>query len=303
LKRSAIDVLRRGFENVVANWPLILIRVAEGVVLAMIVIGALIAAVVPVLVSAGLDRFDFGNPGSAAELFATFMVEHWLLLVYLLLLASLILAVMVAVHSFVEAGSARIYVDGEHVAGFRAFAMDRWLEGGRRGWWPVFWIYNLAWSVGGLIVVIPALIVIPLMFVVGDVGPRIVVGCAGLAFMVLLMIPTAIAMAIWTQKAIVICVARATGAVASLAAARREIKLDLGRHLGVALIVMVVSLAAASVVSSVSIPFSLGHHHGVSLSALFFAPVQLAMSVVQSAVSAAVGAWFLASFVALTEEK
>ena len=246
MKRNPFDVVRRGFENAVANWPVILLRIAEGLVMIGIVIAAILAAVVPVVVSAGLSKFDMRNVDSASQFFAELLIEHWMLLAYLLVLAFLILGVLIAVHSFVEAGSARVYIDGERVPGFRAFAFDRWLAGGREGWWPVFWIYNFAWSVGGLIVLVPPVITIAAMFLVSENGARVVLGCAGLSFTVLLMIPVGIAMGIWTQKAITICVARAVGAVESLRAARHEIRIDFGRHLAVALIMIVIGFVAAS---------------------------------------------------------
>lgn len=306
MKRSVIDVLRRGFDNAVANWPLVLIRIAEVVVLAGVVIGAVIAAVVPMIVSAGLNKFDFGNPENAMDLFATLLVEHWMLLVYLLLLATVILGVIIAVHSFVEGGSARIYIDGERVAGFRAFAVERWWDGGRRNWWPVFWIYNLAWSAGCVVLLVPILLTLAIVLAAHDVGPRFVIGCVGLAVTIVIMIPIGILIGMWTEKAIVIRVSRGIGAVESLRASRREIRLDLGRHLGVWLLLMVVGFIAAGVLSSVTMPFSFGSHIGrdsSSIAPLLFAPVQIVISVVQNALSAALGAWFLAAFVALTEEK
>ena len=302
MKRNPFDVIQRGFQNALANWPVILLRLGEGMVMIAIVIAAIFAAVVPVVVAANLSHFDTSSIDSASRFFAELLIEHWLLLLYLLLLAFVILGVLIAVHSFVEAGSARVYIDGERAPGFRAFAFDRWWAGGRRGWWPVFWIYNLAWSVGGLIVLVPAVITIAAMLLVDATGARVAVGCGGLAFTVLLLIPTAFVMAVWTQKAITICVARAVGAVESLRAARREIRLDFGRHLAVALIMVVIGFIAGSVVSGFSIPFNLGHHNRLDLIPLFFAPVQIMLSVVRTALSAAAGSWFLASFVALTEE-
>ena len=38
MRRSATEVLRRGFDSTLANWPLILIRIAEGIVFVGIVI-------------------------------------------------------------------------------------------------------------------------------------------------------------------------------------------------------------------------------------------------------------------------
>ncbi len=304
MKRTVVDVLRRGFDNVIANWQLLLLRFGEAVLLAIIVIGAIVAAIIPVVVSAGLGKFDIGNPNSAAELLVTLVMEHWMLLLYLFLLVFLILGVAIGIHSFVEAGSARVYIDGERTPGMRAFTFDRWLKGGREGWWVVFWIYNLAWSVAALILLVPAVITLAGTLLVTQTAGRVAIGCAGLALIVLLMIPTAIVIGIWTQKAIAICVARALGAMDALRAARREIKLDFGRHLAVAVVVLVMSFIAAGLVSSFSIPLSIGSHtHRVSFAPLFFAPMQIMLSVVQNALSMAVGAWYLASFVALTEER
>ena len=305
MKRNAFEVVRRGFDNAVANWPLILIRVAEAILFVTIAIGAVIAIVLPILVSAGLGNFDVSNPESAAEFFGTLIIEHWVLLLYIFGIVFLLLGVMIAIHSFFEAGAARVYVDGEHAAGFRAFAVERWFRGGREGWWPLFWIYNLAWSVGGIVLLIPALFTILFMLLVSNMGPRLAIGCAGLALIVVLAIPTAILIGMWTQKAIAICVSRSLGASESLGAARREIRVDFGRHFAVALIMLVLSFVVASVVSGISVPFSMfgSHSRRIDLLPLFFAPMQIAVSALQGAISAAMHSWSLSSFVALTEER
>jgi hypothetical protein len=303
LKRTAIDVIRRGFENALANWPLILIRIAEGVVFGVIIVGSIIAAVIPVLVTAGLSRdVDYRNLENVAQLLGTLVIEHWALLLYILALFVLILGVLIAIHSFVEAGCARIYIDGERTPGLKAFAADRWFRGGVGGWWAVFWIYNLAWSVGALVLLGPLVVTMAGMLAVSEAMGRVAIGCAGLGFTLLLFLPTAILVGMWTQKAIVVCVARTLGAVEALRAARREIKLDFGRHLAVMLILMVLGFIAAMVISGMSFPLSIGDHRRVSFLPLFFAPMQIALSFVQAAASAAIHAWSLASFAALTEE-
>ena len=304
MKRSAIDVLRRGFENALANWPLILIRIAEGVVFGVIIVGSIIAAVIPVLVTAGLSGdVDYRNPENVAQLFATLVIEHWVLLLYIFALFLLIFGVLIAIHSFVEAGCARVYIDGERTLGLKAFAADRWFRGGVGGWWAVFWVYNLAWSVGALILLGPLVLTMVGMLAVSEAMGRVAIGCAGLGITLLLFLPTAILVGMWTQKAIVVCVSRTLGAVEALRAARREIKLDFGRHLAVMLVLMVLGFIAAMVISSMSFPLSIGGHRRVSFLPLFLAPMQIALSFVQAVASAALHAWSLASFVALTEEK
>ena len=303
MKRSVIDVLRRGFENTLANWPLILIRLGEVIVLTVIIIATVVAAVVPIAVSAGLGEFDIQHPENIAEAFGRLIIEHWILIVYLIILFFLIFGVAIAVHSFVEGGSARVYVEGERVAGFRAFTFDRFWAGGRKGWWPIFWIYNVAWSVGLIIPLMVLLFTLALLLLVGDTSARVVFSCLGLLLFGLIMIPIAVLMGVWTQKAIAVCISRSLGALEALRAARHEIRRDLGRHLGTWLLLWVITLVIAGFISGLTIPFSLGGHSHNTFLPLFFAPVQVVISVFQNAVSAALGSWFLASFVALTEER
>ncbi len=311
MKRSAIDVLRRGFDNALANWPLIVIHIAEGVALVLIVVAAVFAAVMPVLVSAGLSKFDFGNPENASQLIASLVIEHWVLLLYLVALALVIFAVLIAVHSFVEAGAAQVYVDAERAVAqmpapprtaFNVFRFDRWLRGGARRWWAVFWIYNLAWSAGALIILVPLVLTLGGMLAVSEVSSRVAVGFLGLVVTVLLFVPIAVVTGMWTQRAIADCVARLTGAADSLRAAWRQIQLDFGRHIAITLLVIVISLIASSLLSGMTIPVSFGNHRHLSLLPLIFAPVQMVISLIHSAVSAAMSSWYLASFVALTEE-
>ena len=116
MKRSATEILRRGFESTLANWPLILIRIAEGIVFVGIVIAAVVAAVVPIAVAAGLSKFDISGASNPAEAVTAAIVQHWILIVYLLLILTLVLLVLVAIHSFVEAGTAQVFVDAERRA-------------------------------------------------------------------------------------------------------------------------------------------------------------------------------------------
>ena len=309
MKRNAFEVIRRGFDNTVANWPLIAIRIGEGFVFAAIVVATILAAVVPILVSAGLTQgFDYRDADNVAQFIGALFIEHWVLLLYLFALVFLLLGVLIAVHSFVEAGCARVYVDGERGAALRAFDFGRWLRGGAAGWWTVFWIYNLAWSVGCLVLLAPLTVTIAALLLVDATAAQLLIRCAGLGFTFLLWIPTAIVIGIWVHKAIADAVARNLGAVDALRAARGEFRLDFGRHLAVGVVMMIIGFMAAMVVSGVGFPFSLaGGNHNVrgslDLLPLFLAPVQIMVSLVQSVLSAAVSSWTLASFVSLAEER
>jgi hypothetical protein len=306
LKRSLPDVLRRGLDSTIANWPVIALRIAESVVLIGIVIVAIIVAIVPAIVAAGLSKDEVMNSSDPAGAIVGWVIGHLMLFVWMFALAFIVLGVLMAVHAFVEGGTAQIYVDAERLPAsgrdsFRAFSIDRWLAGGAASWWRIFWLYNWAWSVGLLFVLIPLTLTIAGLILISDTAGKLVVGCVGLAIAILILIPVAIVVSIWCAKAITICVARSLSARESLRVAWRAVREDLGRHLAVAVIAFVVSLALNSAVSAFSIPMSISSHHLPSLE-LFFTPVRLASGIVQSMVSAGIGCWLIACFVSMTEE-
>jgi hypothetical protein len=281
----------------VANWPVIAIRIAESMLLFGLIIGAVIAIVIPFAVSAGL-----GNWNDVTSV-ANAIVEHWVVLVYGVVVLTVVLVLFIAIHAFVDAGTAQILIDSERSGGAAAFRGDRWFGGGRAAWWPVFWIYNVIWSIAGLVILLPLAATLAGMLAISDNAGRVVIACSGLLVTFLLLVPAGIAAAVWTQKSIVVCVGRNAPATESMRAARQEMMRDFGRHLVVAIIVIIVSIGGAGVISTISMPFSFARHSSDAMSVGFMAPVQIALSFVQSIFSAAVGTWFLASYVALTEER
>src|SRR6185436_11893984 len=79
LRRSVTDLIRRGFDSMLANWPLVLIRIGEVVVLTAIAIAAIVATLVPIFVSAGLSKVDWSDTEHAPEALAEFLVSHVML--------------------------------------------------------------------------------------------------------------------------------------------------------------------------------------------------------------------------------
>jgi len=308
--RNTTDTLRRGFDSTLANWPLIAIRIAESILFVGIVIACVIAAIVPVAVSAGLSGFNdlpaIANPDEAPNAIAGFLINHWILILYALAIFTLLLVILIAIHSFVEAGNAQVLVDAEHAPKFQAFNMERWLRGGRGGWWGVFWIYNAAWTVAGIILLVPLILTIVAMFLIPQTGGKIAVGCGGLAISFIIGIPLAVMTAVWTQKAIAVCVARGLGGRASLSQAWAGIRADFGRHIAVAFLLMAITFGGSMMISMFTAPMSImsGASHGAApLVSLMFAPMRIVTSLLQSIFSAAVGLWFLASFIGMTEEQ
>ena len=306
-----------------ANWPVILLRLGEAVLLAAVAVGLIMAILVPVLVSAGMSKIAWEDIDSAQEAILTFLTANALLFVWILIAISFALLVFVAVHSFVEAGAAQIFLDAERAAGphpafghplpaargeglgvrrtrFAAFSMERWMLGGRRGWWTAFWIYNIVWTIAGLILIIPLLLAIAVMLIIGDAMASIILGCFVLVIVMLMAIAIAIVTNALAVKAILDSLAYSLTARDALRMAWRELRTDLGRHAAVVGLLMVVAMAVAGIVSSASLGFSFSR--SVSWT-LLFAPVRLVLQFANTALSAAIANWMLGSFAALVSER
>ncbi|HEX2122882.1 MAG TPA: hypothetical protein VHL59_14720, partial [Thermoanaerobaculia bacterium] len=222
--------------------------------------------------------------------------------------------VFIAIHSFVEAGSARVLVDAERLAGpatggarerFRVFSMERWLSGGKDGWWEVFWIYNIAWGLGGLVLLIPALPTIALMIAFRDnPGAAVAMGCFGLIAIFALMFLVAIVVGMWSNRAITEWAVHRAGVRDSLSGGWRAVKNDLGRHLLVALAILVVAFAGSTFFSSFSFIAAFGEafSRNDGMVNLITIPIRMIAWLFSSAFSALIGSWYMASYSALAVE-
>jgi len=306
---TPIDIIKRAFDNTVANWPLLLVRIALSVVILVIAIGAVVAVVIPLAISAGLSKFDPRNADAAAVL-TTLLAEHWLLLIYILLVISIVLAVLCLLYSFAQSGSARIYIDAEAAAGasvvpgrarFAVFDPQRWFDGAIRGLWSVFWIYNIGWTVALAVILVPLVFVPVIIYAGGGSVPAIVAGCLlllviGAAFLVLALLTDAV---LW--KAIAIAVGRGIGAVDSLRMAVADFRADFSRNFTVVFVMLAMQIGGSGILSVMSIAGSMGHRlPGISL---VFVPTQIVSSLVQAVFTAFMESWVLAAFVALDAER
>ena len=309
MKRSITEIIRRGFENVVANWPLILIRLASSIFFIILVVVAVIAAVIPLAMSIGLNKIDPSSASDPVEFMLDVLARTWPILLYILAIITVLLTVIIAVYSFVEAGCARVYIDGEIGAAafpvptrqqMRSFSGERWMSGGRAHWWSVFWIYNIAWGVAALILMLPAFGLLAFIFLLRESpGGMAIAGCAGLALIFLLFLVVAVVTNAWCLKAIIASVARHLGAVDALRVSWREFKSDAGRHIGVVLILFVLMFIGTMVFSSVS---AFSNIDDSAMFQLMTLPLQLTSSILNSVFSAFMTGWFLACFAALTTE-
>jgi hypothetical protein len=313
VRRGVVDTLKRGFDNTISNWPVIALRLAESVLFLVLAVGTAFLVLLPILVSVGIRVADLISPEEVAGA-ATLLLQKWVLLLWVFAAVTALLGLFVAIHSFVQAGCARVYVDADRIAGpetggarsrFKVFSLDRWLAGGAAGWWTVFLLYNLAWGAAGLILFIPLLPTLILMIVFRETAPALIAtGCIGLLITFLLMIVVGFVTAMWTNRSIAAWAARHHGARDALAEGWRALRLDLGRHLLVALIVLVVTLAGSAFFASFSFFAALGETVGRDSGALLLMtlPLRIVGSVLSSVFSAIVTSWYLASYSAIAVE-
>lgn len=312
MRRGVFETLRRGLDNTLANWPLILIRLVESVVFIAIAIVAVIAVVVPIVVSVGIQLADLDTPESMAGAVAL-LLQRWALLIWIFAAILAVAVLFVALHSFVQAGSARVYVDAERIAGpggdglrtrFHVFSIQRWLAGGTDGWWTLFVLYNIAWGLAGLILLIPLLPTLALMILFRESPPALIgTGCIGLLVTLLLMIVVGIATGMWTSRAVAEWAVRRLGARDALGAAWDAMRSDFARHLLVALAVIVVAMAGSTFFASFSFIAAFGESVGDSaIFMLVTLPLRILGSVLSSVFSALVTAWYLASYSSLAVE-
>ncbi|HEX8617306.1 MAG TPA: hypothetical protein VF911_06960 [Thermoanaerobaculia bacterium] len=314
MKRGTFDVLRRGFDNTLANWPLIAIRVGETVVFLVCAFIAAIAIFAPILVSIGISIADLTSPDDIQNVLVAF-ARRWMLLLWIVLTIAVLLTVFVAVHAFVEAGSARVYVDGERIAGaevmgfrsrFKVFSLARWLAGGRDGWWTLFWIYNIGWTIASAILLVPLLPTAVVMFATHDAQPQVALasGCLGLFVTLLLMLVVAVVTTICINRAIAHWAVRGSGAREALAAGWAAMRGDLGRLFLIAIALFVVSLAGSSFFGGLSFFAVFGTAFiDAPVGVLVTFPIRILSTICSSIFSAAVSSWFLAAYASVEVEE
>ena len=313
MKRSVFDILRRGLDNAVANWGLMVVRVVEMCVFAAIAVAAVLAILLPLLVSIGISVTNLSTPEDFEELVLS-LASKWIWLLWIFLGISLVLAVFVAVHAFVEAGCARVAVDADRAAGpsaegprsrYKVFSLQRWASGAKDGWWTVFWIYNFAWGVAGLILLVPLLPTLVIMLFAQDTPPlQIAAGCFGIALTAMLFIVVAVVTNMWTSRATADWAVTRVGASAALSGAWAALKADLGRHLLIAIAIVVVAMAGSSFFASFSYFAAFGEmfHRGGAMIHVFTIPLRLIGTLANWVFSAFVSSWYLGAYAALAME-
>lgn len=274
---STGDVLSRSADNAMANWETVVLEIAVSAALAIGVNLTMLAAVTPLMTGVFREPRRELVLATAIRVVVTLLVSGF---------------VWVIVTAFPIAASARTYIDGERAAAaapartreaYRVFSFPAWLAAGRTMWARVFGIEIVAAAIAVLIIVVPFAALFAL--------PRIAAGCVGILIVFPLALVTIVMMTLCVRKAVVIAVARGTGVEESLRMAWSDVKGHFGAHFLPALVIGLVTAAAA---------FALGIFGGAMK--IVVGPVGPLVPALRALATAPGICWLLAAFVTLTEE-
>ncbi|MFN2238791.1 MAG: hypothetical protein ABR524_05310 [Thermoanaerobaculia bacterium] len=294
------EIFRRGMESAIANWPLILIRVAESIAVIAIVVMAVMAALVPLFVGAATGLPSIDNPEAFAE---WVLGVSPLLVLFAIVVVSVVFGLAVLVHSFVTAGVFGVFAAAENRAPegggrdwFRVFTPELWWINSKRFVWTYFWIYNIVWGVAALAMLLPLIPALIGAMLLRDSEMILIPTCLGIAATVAIGIVAGMVAIVWSHVAFAEAVRTGAGARESLRLAGVQMR----RRGGAILLVVVSYFALSMVVGGFVAGFAFGLDAaniipGVGMALI---PFRIVLSLLNSLVSAAFGSWMIAAIVA-----
>ena len=293
LKRTARFAISRGVALTITNWPLLLVPIGESIVLFVTAPGAS-EVLSRMLVAAGLGTLASPKAGlpSSNDLRLAF-TNHWPQLLLTLVFVIGVGLLLVALHSFCQAGAADVYVaaDRENVR----FTLARWFRGGTRGWQRVLCIYAI-WLVVAVVLFVP-LVPIPFLSVGlgGGLAPCVmIVGCVLLALWGCLAAFVIVMTFIWTLKAIVVAMAQNRRSSEAFGYALVSIGSNPLAHMGIALLMVLIWIGGLALVGRLV-------RGDLSLADFRANPAELLLWLVGIFFSSVMQNWLLASYSVLTE--
>ena len=305
MARPLGEIARRGVDNVLANWPLLLIRIAEGVAMMATILGIVVLAIVPVAAAAvGSLTEVLDTLGRTGDLEELLLGVAPLLVVYILLVVSFVLLLAMLVHSFVQGGIVGCYVEAERRSpgagaqrdAFRVFTPELWWREGKRNVWRFFWIYNVIWGAYSLLLLLPLLPLVVLVALFPENPVSIVIAIVGFVAVVLFAIGVAFVVLIWSQVVLIDAARRDLGPVEAINASGEALR---GRLLNIILIggiFFALSTTAGGLVAGAT--FSFDAAGAIPGFALALIPLQILLSLINSAISTLFGSWLLAALAA-----
>jgi hypothetical protein len=291
---GSIDCIRRGFQALLAVWPLLIARLVETIIIVVVIVGGIVLSLIPLGLSLGFDDVEswIDDPESVAE----WLVHNAWTFFALFMVVAVLAGIAVLIHSFFEAGVTALYLD--HVRsgasfdwseGWSRFSLDAFTTAALARGWAVFLVYNIVWGVAGAVLLIPLGLMLVVLLRLRDSPVAIVVTCLGLVVVGVVAIVVSIVATIWAQIAVTLAAGERRGPVESSGRAG-----DLMRdRLGVTILTAIITYAVIFGLSTVTSTFNMGlgalaEVPGVAVVAL---ALQIGMFLVNSIVSTVLGLW------------
>jgi hypothetical protein len=258
LKLDAFTALRRGFDNLRANWQLLPVQWLFGVAFGV----ALVLSFAPLVLAVGWSVFAGApsRPDEWVDWLGTVpeVVRGRLVPILAGVVASLILGTAaILLWAFPAAGSCGVLWQGEAAprgAGWTAFRRFRWAEfaeWGRSRMWTYFWLFHLFVSLALLLVAFWALLVVGVAAAFQSHGgfAAFGLGCGG----ALPLLFAGLVGSLWFQTSLVEAARPGVGAIA---ASNAGLKLLTARPAAIFLF-FVLQLVAGVALAVLFVPFSL----------------------------------------------
>lgn len=202
MRLGALGSLQRGFENLRANWQLILVIWLQ----TALNLGLGLVALLPFFFVLDLEAPPLEAAPAVVNAWMLDTIEHlaaqlaepafWLALVS----SSAVCLALLALTGFFQAGIYGVLVEGDRrvppdrrdaeVSGFRAFSWREFQSRGGRHLWAYFWLYNLI-LLGWLLWVLLGALVVVAMGLVGQqagLAAGLAIGCAAVLPMAFLLV-------------------------------------------------------------------------------------------------------------------
>ncbi|MFN2443115.1 MAG: hypothetical protein ABR517_10575 [Thermoanaerobaculia bacterium] len=299
--RSIGEIFRRGMESTIANWPLILIRVAESIAMIAVIVATVFVAVVPLFVGAAAGMPSFDDPDSLAR---WVLGVSPLLVLFLLIVITLVFGLAVLLHAFVQGGVFGVFAEAERRgtegAGrdfFRVFTPEMWWRDSKRFAWSFFWIYNIVWGIAALVMLLPLIPALIGAILLRDSEMLLIPTCLGIAATVAVGLLAGLVAIIWSHVAFAEAVRTGAGARESLRLAGVRLRQRPGAILLVVVSYFAISMVVGGFVGGFA--FGLDAANVIPGVGVAFIPFRIVLSLLNTLVSAAFGCWMTAAIVAV----
>ncbi|MDH3255543.1 MAG: hypothetical protein OEM62_11160 [Acidobacteriota bacterium] len=309
MRVSAMDALRRGVSNLLANWELVLVHLGQTVLVSVL----FVAGAIPLVLVIGWGSLrtlwaDWATATSAPPSLEDLLARLSGSLGPLLLGVCVALCawtVALIVYAYVQAGIFDVLAKGEQGApavagsraGFRSFSFGQWKRSADRHIWHFFWLVNIFMALGTVLLVVLGLIFVATGWLVATeaVGAAFFFGCLGGSLLIVLAAGTSL----WWQLAMAAAVSGASEVGRSIRFGGRVLVRRLGAVLVFVLLGVVIGITAAIVF----LPGALLLEVTLRDSTAAYVSGQVAMSLLQSAFSSVLSVGFAAITISLVSSE